>query len=54
MNFRKFWYILVNALGQKASDDKSVADSVAIVRFLIVLSYIVTNIFIVAGVIRHW
>jgi hypothetical protein len=31
-----------------------VADRVAIIRTLIVLSYIITNCFIVAGVIRHW
>ena len=50
----KIWYIWANALGEKASDDKSVADWVAVVRTLIVLVYIFTNFFIVAGVIRHW
>lgn len=54
MNLKKIWYIWANALGQKASDDESTADSVAIVRSVIILSYIITNIFIVAGVIRHW
>jgi hypothetical protein len=54
MNLKKIWYILANSLGQKASDDKTVADSVALVRLAIVLCYIITNIFIVAGVIRHW
>lgn len=48
------WKIWAKALGEKASDCDSEADKVAIVRTLIVGWYIVTNIFIVAGVIRHW
>ena len=30
------------------------ADYVAIVRSIMFLTYLVTNIFIVAGVVRHW
>jgi len=30
------------------------ADRIAIIRTLIVACYIITNLFIVAGVIRHW
>jgi hypothetical protein len=48
------WKIWAKALGEKASNDNNVADKVAIVRTAIVLCYIITNIFIVAGVIRHW
>ena len=51
---KRVWYIWANALGEKATDDESVADCVAVVRTVIVLCYIITNIFIVAGVIRHW
>jgi len=32
----------------------SEADRVAAIRTLIFVSYLVTNMFIVAGVIRHW
>jgi hypothetical protein len=32
----------------------SEADVIAIIRTLILLGYMVTNSFIVAGVIRHW
>ena len=48
------WRVWAKALGEKsgASDDE--ADKVAIIRSLIVLCYIVTNAFIVAGIIRHW
>jgi hypothetical protein len=48
------WRLWAKALGEKASYDNSEADRVAIIRTLIVVSYIVTNAFIVAGVIRHW
>ena len=51
---RKFWRIWAKALGEKAGDTKQEADMVAIVRTSIVLCYIITNIFIVAGVMRHW
>lgn len=49
-----FWYIWSKALGSKASDDKKTADKVAIIRTLIALIYLITNIIIVAGVIKHW
>jgi len=42
------------ALGEKAGASDEEADRIAIVRTLIVLSYIITNCFIIAGVIRHW
>jgi hypothetical protein len=51
---KSFWRIWAKALGEKASADNCEADTVAVVRTLIVLCYIITNIFIVAGVIRHW
>jgi len=48
------WRILAKALGEKAHPDPSIADRIAMVRLVILLSYLTTNIFIVAGVIRHW
>lgn len=48
------WRLWAKALGEKASCNNSEADKVAIIRTLIVVTYIITNIFIVAGVIRHW
>ena len=42
------------ALGNKASSDNNEADKVAIIRTLIVLVYVIANVFIVANVIRHW
>lgn len=48
------WRLWAKALGEKASNDDTEADKVACIRTIIVLSYIITNLFIVAGVIRHW
>ena len=48
------WRLWAKALGEKASYDNTEADKVAIIRTVIVLCYIITNIFIVAGVLRHW
>jgi hypothetical protein len=50
----EFWKLWAKALGEKAHKDNTEADKVAIIRTLIVFSYIITNIFIIAGVIRHW
>ena len=38
----------------KASDSDSESDIVAIIRTLILFSYLITNCFIIAGVIRHY
>jgi hypothetical protein len=51
---KTLWRIWAKALGEKASENDCEADRVALVRTLIVLCYVITNIFIVAGVIKHW
>jgi hypothetical protein len=48
------WRILALALGEKAHHDPRIADRVALVRLVILGSYLLTNGFIVAGVLRHW
>jgi len=48
------WRLWAKALGEKHGRDNTEADKIAIIRSLIVGCYIITNIFIVAGVIRHW
>jgi hypothetical protein len=50
----KIWRIWAKALGEKAGATDKEADIVALVRTAIVFCYIVTNMFIVSGVIRHW
>jgi hypothetical protein len=51
---KRLWRIWAKALGEKAGNTDNESDRIAFVRTLIVLSYITTNLFIVAGVIRHW
>ena len=51
---RNLWRIWAKALGEKAGNTDTESDRIALIRTLIVLSYIATNLFIVAGVIRHW
>ena len=51
---RHFWRMWAKALGEKAGKNNAEADRIAIVRTIIVISYLVTNCFIIAGVIRHW
>ena len=48
------WRIWARALGDKPYRTKKHSDQVAIVRTIIFLSYLTTNAFIIAGVIRHW
>ena len=48
------WRILALALGEKAHADPRIADRVALVRLVILLSYLFTNAVICAGVFRHW
>jgi len=48
------WRLWAKALGEKSGKDDREADRIALVRSLIVLCYIITNVFIIAGVIRHW
>jgi hypothetical protein len=48
------WKLWCKALGEKASHKNHEADYVAIVRTFIFLTYLITNIFIISGVLRHW
>ena len=48
------WRLWAKALGDKYGKDNKEADKIAMIRTIIVLSYLITNFFIVAGVLRHW
>jgi hypothetical protein len=48
------WRLWCYALGRKEGRKKREADIIAAIRTVILLTYLVTNCFIVAGVIRHW
>jgi hypothetical protein len=51
---RSLWRLFAKALGEKASKCDRESDAVAAIRAIIVLTYLITNSFIVVGVIRHW
>jgi len=53
-HFRIMWRLWCKALGEKASSNDRESDKVAIIRTLIFLSYMITNIAIVANAVRHW
>ena len=48
------WRIWAKALGEKYGRTDREADTIAGIRTLIFVSYLVTNLFIISGVIRHW
>jgi hypothetical protein len=48
------WKIWCKALGQKEGKNNREADAVAVIRTLILMGYMITNSFIMAGVVRHW
>jgi len=51
---KRLWRLWAKALGEKSGATDQEADLVALVRTGIILTYIITNLFIIAGVIRHW
>jgi hypothetical protein len=48
------WRLWAKAIGEKNGKDDRESDKIAIIRTAIVACYIITNLFIIAGVIRHW
>ena len=48
------WRLWAKALGEKAHKNDDIADKVAILRSFLFATYLITNCFIVAGVVRHW
>jgi len=53
-HMKRIWRLWAKALGEKAGNTDAEADRVARIRTVIVLIYVVTNFFIIAGVVRHW
>jgi hypothetical protein len=51
---KTLWRIWAKALGEKGSKCDREADIIAIVRTFIFITYLVTNIAIVANAVRHW
>lgn len=51
---RMIWRWWAKSLGQKASECDKESDKVAVIRTFIFATYLITNAFIIAGVVRHW
>jgi hypothetical protein len=54
VRLKKLWRIWSKALGEKAGSTDSEADKIAIIRTSIVAWYLITNLFIILNVLRHW
>ena len=50
----KVWRIWAKALGAKDGRTDREADIIACIRTFILVSYMVTNVAIVANAVRHW
>jgi len=48
------WRLWAKALGDKHGETDREADVIALIRTAIVSCYVITNIVIIAGVVRHW
>jgi hypothetical protein len=51
---KNIWRLWAKALGEKAGSTDQEADRVAVIRTIILAVYVITNLFIIAGVIKHW
>ena len=58
---KTFWRLLAKSLGEKAGKNDKEADRIALIRLLITSQILITNFFIIGGVIvnvasikRHW
>jgi len=54
MKIKNAWRWWAKALGEKVGKDDRESDNVAYIRTFIFFTYLITNCFIVAGVVRHW
>ena len=54
MKKKTLWRWWAKAIGEKASKCDKESDKIALIRTFIFATYLITNGFIVAGVIRHW
>lgn len=54
MECKHWWRLWAKALGEKSGNTDKEADKIALIRTLVLMLYLITNLFIIAGVIRHW
>lgn len=51
---KNIWRIWAKALGEKSGKNDTESDLIALIRTIILSIYLITNVVIVAGVVRHW
>ena len=51
---KTIWRLWAKALGDKSGKNDRESDIIAWIRTLIFISYLVTNVAIVANAVRHW
>ena len=51
---KNIWRLWAKALGEKSGKNDRESDLIACIRTFIFISYLVTNIAIVANAVRHW
>ncbi len=54
MKKKTLWRWWAKAIGEKASKCDKESDKIALIRTFIFATYLITNAFIIAGVVRHW
>jgi hypothetical protein len=54
MKYKPTWRLIAKSLGEKSGKNNKEADKIAFIRFLMFLSILITNAFIIANAIRHW
>ena len=50
----KMWKIWCKALGEKSGKDSKESDYIAIIRTIIIIQAVVTNMFITYNILRRW
>jgi len=51
---KSLWRLWAKALGEKSGKNDKESDIIACIRTFIFVTYLITNIAIVANAIRHW
>jgi len=51
---KTIWRLWAKALGDKSGKNDREADTIAGIRTIILICYMVTNVAIVANAVRHW
>ncbi len=52
MKHKSLWRLIAKSLGEKAGKNNQEADKIALIRLLMFLSVLITNCFIVYGVLK--